>query len=40
MENNLLDFTKEPYKQFTPYQSGDKIHTEVINALISEIQYP
>ena len=24
MKKNLLDFTKEPYKQFTPYQSGKK----------------
>ena len=40
MKKNLLDFTKEPYKQFTPYQSGKKIHTEVINNLITEIKYP
>ena len=40
MEKNLLDFTKEPYKQFTPNQSVKKIQTEVRNALISEIKYP
>ena len=40
MEKNLLDFTKEPYKQFTPYQSGKKINTEVRNTLITEIKYP
>ena len=40
MEKNLLDFTKEPYKQFTPYQSVKKIQTEVRNALISEIKHP
>ena len=34
MEKNLLDFTKEPYKQFTPYQSVKKIQTEVRNALL------
>ena len=33
MEKNLLDFTKEPYKQFTPNQSFKKIQTEVRNAL-------
>ena len=40
MEKKLLDFAKEPYKQFTPYQSGKKIHTEVKKALISEIKHP
>ena len=40
MEKNLLDFTKEPYKQFTPTQSVKKIQTEVRNALINEIKYP
>ena len=40
MEKNLLDFTKEPYKQFTPNQSVKKIQTEVRNTLISEIKYP
>ena len=40
MEKNLLDFTKEPYKQFTPNQSDKKIQTEVRNTLISEIKYP
>ena len=40
MKKNLLDFTREPYKQFTPYQSDKKIHTEVRNALITEIKYP
>ena len=40
MEKNLLDFTKEPYKHFTPNQSVKKIQNEVINALISEINYP
>ena len=40
MEKNLLDFTKEPYKQFTPNQSVKKIQTDVRNALISEIKYP
>ena len=37
MEKNSLDFTKEPYKQFSPNQSVKKIQTEVKNALISEI---
>ena len=40
VKKNLLDFTKEPYKQFTSYQSGKKINTEVINNLITEINYP
>ena len=40
MDKNLLDFTKEPYKQFTPYQSGKKIHTEVRNRLMNEIKHP
>lgn len=40
MAKNLLDFTKERYKQFTPNQSVKKIQTEVRNTLISEIKYP
>lgn len=40
MEKNLLDFTKETYKQFTPNQSVKLIRTEVRNVLISEIKYP
>lgn len=40
MEKNLLDFTKEPYKNFTPKQSFKKIKNEVLNALINEINYP
>ena len=40
MDKNLLDFTKEPYKQFTPYQSGKKIHAEVRNRLMIEIKHP
>lgn len=40
MRENLMDFTKDPYKQFSPYQSVKKIQTEVRNTLLSEIKNP
>ena len=39
MENTLIDFTKEPYKSHTKKQSFKKIRTEVLNALVNEINY-
>ena len=38
LEKNLSDFSKDPYKNFTPNQN--KIRKEVINALINEISNP
>ena len=40
IEKNIIDFTKDPYKSFTPKQSVNKIKKEVINALLTEINYP
>ena len=40
IEKNLSDFSKDPYKNFTPNQSLKKIRNEVLNALINEINYP
>ena len=40
MEKDLLDFSKDPYKKFTPNQNVKKIQTEVRKALIREINYP
>ena len=40
IEKNLSDFSKDPYKNYTPNQSLKKIRNEVLNALINEINYP
>ena len=40
MAKNLTDFTKDPYKSYTKNQSLKKIKTEVLNALVNEINYP
>ena len=40
LEKNLTDFTKDPYKNYTQNQSLKKIRTEVLNALVNEINYP
>ena len=40
LEKNLTDFTKDPYKNYTQNQSLGKIRTEVLNALVNEINYP
>ena len=40
MTKNLTDFTKDPYKSYTKNQSLKKIKTEVLNALVNEINYP
>ena len=40
IEKNLSDFSKDPYKNFTPNQSLKKIRNEVLNSLINEINYP
>ena len=39
MAKNLTDFTKDPYKSYTKNQSLKKIKTEVLNALVNEINY-
>ena len=40
LEKNLTDFSKDPYKNFTPNQNLNKIRNEVMNALLNEINYP
>ena len=40
IKKNLIDFTNDPYKKFTPYQSDKKLHNEIKNALINEIKNP
>ena len=40
MKKNLLYFTKDPYKNYIQKQSFKKIKTEVLNALLNEINYP
>ena len=40
MTKNLTDFTKDPYKSYTKKKSLKKIKTEVLNALVNEINYP
>ena len=39
MKKNLLDFSKDPYKQFTP-SNPNKIKEEVVKALVNEINHP
>ena len=40
MNKNLLEYKKDPYKKFTPFQSGKKLDSRVKRALISEIKHP
>lgn len=40
MKKNLIDFSQSPYERYIPQKSAKKINTEVITALLNEINYP